>query len=66
VRVRLVDRLINDQKALLMTSFKGCTLKVGGTEISDTMAAASATNLMRWLVDNQDEAGTAQGSRTCG
>jgi hypothetical protein len=53
VRVRLVDRLINDQKALLMTSFKGCTLKVGGTEISDTMAAASSTNLMRWLVETK-------------
>lgn len=53
VRVRLVDRLINDQKALLLTSFKGCTLKVGGTEINDTMAAASATNLMRWLVETK-------------
>lgn len=53
VRVRLVDRLINDQKATLLTAFKGCTLKVGGTEINDTMAAASATNLMRWLVETK-------------
>lgn len=53
VRIRLVDRLINDQKALLLTAFKGCTLKVGGTEINDTMAAASATTLMRWLVETK-------------
>lgn len=53
VRVRLVDRLIRDQKALLMHSFKSCTLKVGGTEITDTMAAASATNLMRWMIDTK-------------
>ena len=36
-----------------MTAFKGCTLKVGGTEINDTMAAASSTNLMRWLVETK-------------
>ena len=53
VRIRLVDRLIRDQKALLMHSFKACTLKVGGTEINDTMSAASATTLMRWLIDTK-------------
>lgn len=53
VRVRLVDRLIRDQKALLMTAFNSSTLKVGGTEINDTMAASSATNLMRWLVETK-------------
>jgi hypothetical protein len=53
VRIRLVDRLIREQKALLMHSFKACTLKVGGTEIGDTMAAASATNLMRWLIETK-------------
>lgn len=53
VRCRLVDRLIRDQKALLMTAFNSSTLKVGGTEINDTMAASSATNLMRWLVETK-------------
>jgi len=53
VRVRLVDRLIRDQKAMLMTSFNASTLKVGGTEVQDTMAASSATNLMRWLVETK-------------
>lgn len=53
VRIRLVDRLIREQKALLMHSFKSCTLKVGGTEITDTMSAASATNLMRWLIETK-------------
>ena len=53
VRCRLVDRLIRDQKALLMTAFNSSTLKVGGTEIGDTMAASSATNLMRWLVETK-------------
>ncbi len=53
VRIRLVDRLINDQKALLLTAYKGCTLKVGGTEITDTMSAASATTLMRWMVETK-------------
>lgn len=53
VRVRLVDRLIRDQKAMLMTSFNSSTLKVGGTEINDTMAASSATTLMRWLVETK-------------
>lgn len=53
VRIRLVDRLIREQKALLMHSFKACTLKVGGTEINDTMSAASATNLMRWLIETK-------------
>lgn len=53
VRVRLVDRLIRDQKALLMTAFNASTLKVGGTEITDVMAASSATNLMRWLVETK-------------
>jgi hypothetical protein len=53
VRCRLVDRLIRDQKALLMTAFNASTLKVGGTEINDTMAASSATNLMRWLVETK-------------
>ncbi len=53
VRVRLVDRLINEQKAMLMHAFKSCTLKVGGTEIMDTMAASSATNLMRWLIETK-------------
>lgn len=53
VRVRLVDRLIRDQKAMLMTSFNASTLKVGGTEVNDAMAASSATNLMRWLVETK-------------
>ena len=53
VRVRLVDRLIKDQKAMLMTAFNSSTLKVGGTEIGDTMAASSATSLMRWLVETK-------------
>lgn len=53
VRCRLVDRLIRDQKAMLMTAFNSSTLKVGGTEINDTMSASSATNLMRWLVETK-------------
>lgn len=53
VRVRLVDRLIRDQKAMLMTSYNASTLKVGGTEVNDAMAASSATNLMRWLVETK-------------
>ena len=53
VRVRLVDRLIRDQKAMLMTSYNASTLKVGGTEVGDTMAASSATNLMRWLIETK-------------
>ena len=53
VRCRLVDRLIRDQKALLITAFNSSTLKVGGTEINDTMSASSATNLMRWLVETK-------------
>ena len=53
VRVRLIDRLIRDQKALLMTAFNASTLKVGGTEIGDTLAASSATSLMRWLVETK-------------
>jgi len=53
VRVRLVDRLIRDQKAMLMTAYNSSTLKVGGTEVSDTMAASSATNLMRWLIETK-------------
>jgi hypothetical protein len=53
VRSRLVDRLIRDQKALLMTSYNASTLKVGGTEVTDTMAASSATNLMRWLIETK-------------
>lgn len=53
VRVRLIDRLIRDQKAMLMTAFNSSTLKVGGTEIGDTLAASSATSLMRWLVETK-------------
>jgi hypothetical protein len=53
VRCRLIDRLIRDQKALLMTAFNSSTLKVGGTEIGDTLAASSATSLMRWLVETK-------------
>lgn len=53
VRCRLVDRLIRDQKAMLLTAFNSSTLKVGGTEIGDTMAASSATTLMRWLVETK-------------
>ena len=53
VRCRLIDRLIRDQKALLMTAFNSSTLKVGGTEVNDVMAASSATTLMRWLVETK-------------
>ena len=49
-RIRITDHVINTLVSTLMTSFSRSQLKVGGTESGDIEAAASMTNLMRWLI----------------
>ncbi len=53
VRVRLVDRTINDLCALLITAFQRSTLRVSGVTIEDGGPAAASASLMRWMLENR-------------
>jgi len=53
VRVRLVDRTINDLCALLITAFQRSTLRVSGVTVEDGGPAAASANLMRWMLENR-------------
>lgn len=52
-RYRLADRTINEISALLVTSWQRSVIRVSGTEISDSSAAAIGSNLMRWVTVNK-------------
>lgn len=53
VRVRLVDRTINDLCSLLITAFQRSTLRVSGVTVEDGGPAAASANLMRWMLENR-------------
>lgn len=53
VRVRLVDRTINDLTSLLITAFQRSLLRVSGVTSEDASNASSAGTLMRWLLENR-------------
>ena len=53
VRVRLVDRTINDLTSLLITAFQRSVLRVSGVTSEDAANASSAGNLMRWLLESR-------------
>ena len=53
VRVRLVDRTINDISALMMTAFHRSTLRVSGVTLEDGGPAAASSTLMRWILENR-------------
>ena len=53
VRVRLVDRTINDLCALLITAFQRSTLRISGVSVDDGGPAAASANLMRWMLENR-------------
>ena len=53
VRVRLVDRTINDLTALMMTAFHRSTLRVSGVTLEDGGAASASSTLMRWILENR-------------
>ena len=53
VRVRLVDRTINDLTALLITAFQRSILRVSGVTSEDAGNAAAASTMMRWLLEGR-------------
>ena len=53
VRVRLVDRTINDLTALLITAFQRSILRVSGVTSEDAANASAAGTLMRWLLEGR-------------
>ena len=53
VRVRLVDRTINDISALLITAFQRSQLRVSGVTIDDGGPATASATLMRWILENR-------------
>lgn len=53
VRVRLVDRTINDLTSLLITAFQRSILRVSGVTSEDATNAAAAGTMMRWLLEGR-------------
>lgn len=53
VRVRLVDRTINDLSALLITAFQRSTLRISGVTVEDGSPASAATTMMRWILEGR-------------
>jgi hypothetical protein len=53
VRVRLVDRTINDISALLITAFQRSQLRVSGVTLDDGGPATASSTLMRWILENR-------------
>ena len=53
VRVRLVDRTINDLAALMITAFQRSTLRVSGVTFNDGGVASASSTLMRWILENR-------------
>jgi hypothetical protein len=53
VRVRLVDRTINDISALLITAFQRSQLRVSGVTLDDGGPATGSSTLMRWILENR-------------
>jgi hypothetical protein len=53
VRIRLIDRVINEQVAMLMNSWKSAKIGVSGRGIDDAQTAAGMDMLMRHIVGNK-------------
>lgn len=53
VRVRLVDRTINDLSALLITAFQRSQLRVSGVTSEDASNASAASTMMRWILEGR-------------
>jgi len=53
VRVRIIDRTINDMVSMLMTTFDRCKVKVKGTVFDDYDFASSANILMEWYTQSK-------------
>lgn len=53
VRIRLIDKVINQLVVLLMTSWQRSKLRVSGTELNDAQTAKAVETLVNWLVENK-------------
>jgi hypothetical protein len=53
VRIRLVDRTINDLSALLITAFQRSQLRVSGVTSEDAANASASSTLMRWILEGR-------------
>ena len=52
-RIRLIDRVINEQVALWMNSIKGAKLGVSGRTVEDAVYAGAMTTLLEWVASGR-------------
>lgn len=53
VRIRLIDKIINQLVVLMMTSWQRSKLRISGTEMQDAQTAKAIEILVCWLVENK-------------